>query len=125
MLTVAFQGVLVPRVDARMEDRHLTHFLNLYKREKWPFFKNRLAKSLAEVMSIFVKVYDSSVHINEHSNDGSDNKLVVPGFSGHFPVVLGGALRIEVAPPLFVVENVSSVQIEAPDVLLSREILVY
>ena len=109
MGSVGVHGVPVPRVDAWMENTHDTYLLNLYKREEWTFFERSLAKGLAKVMAILVEVDNSSIHVNQHSYDWANYKLVVSWLLGYLSVIFCWTLRIKVSSPFFLGENISCI----------------
>ena len=76
-------------------------------------------------MAIFVEVDDASIHVHKHANNGANNKLVGSGLLVDFSVFLSGALSVEVPSPLLLGENVSSIKVEAPHVMLPRKVLIH
>lgn len=118
MLSMRVHRVPIPWVDTWMENAHDTHFLYLHKREKWSFLELSLTECLPKVVSIFVKIDDASVHVDQHSHDGPNSKFVTPGLLPLPPVVLYGALCIEISSPLPLSKDVSCMEVKAPDILL-------
>lgn len=109
-----------------MENRHLANVLYLNERKEGTVLQFLLAKCLSEILSIFIEANDASVHVNEHSNYRAIAKEIILRLSGHNPTLFGLFLNanIIVLLPLLVVENVSCVEVQAPNILLSGEILV-
>jgi predicted DNA repair protein MutK len=68
---------------------------------------------------IFVKVDDTTVHVDEHANDGARNELVGAGLLADSLVLLNSALRVKIATPFLFVENITSIEVKAPNIFLT------
>jgi hypothetical protein len=107
----------------QLENGDLADLLNLNEGIEFTFFQFRCNEGLTKVMSVFVEAYYSSIHVNKAADDirfGKYAKLSVIQL-----VSLSIVICQIVVPPPSVREFISAVQIHAPYVGLSREVLIH
>jgi hypothetical protein len=75
---------------------------------------------LAKVMAILVEIDYTTIHVNQHSDNWADHKLVISRLFSDFSVFFSGALSVKIPSPFFLIENISSVKVKAPNILLPR-----
>ena len=109
-----------------MEYRHLAYFLDLDKRTKYSALQIRLTKSLPKVFTVFKEVQKASIHIKQYAYNRARLDAVVLDL--RFPSLSLGLclpLHIIIFTPLFVRENVSRLEIDAPHIFLPTQVLIH
>ena len=61
-----------------MEDAQRTHLLDLKEWKEWALLEIGLTECASEVSPVFEEVDDTSVHIDQHSDNGADHELLSP-----------------------------------------------
>ena len=122
------------RIHHRVKDGEGADILHLHEREERSFLELRLAEGLPQVLSIFVEINDTPVHVDEDADDASHlelpfEQLLLPVLCQNLGILFLGparwkCLEVVVLLPSLVAEDIASAQVEAPDILLARKILV-
>lgn len=99
---------------------HLTRYLNLDKRIKLSFFQCWVNIGLPKVISILIEVKSSSIHIKKdtyHCPSCENPEL--------WRVLWVVFVNVIVRFPTFVPEFISRLEVNAPNIMLSGQVLIY
>lgn len=103
----------------RMENMHRARHLNLNKRVKLSLFQSRMDKRLSQIIPVFKEIKDASIDIKHHSNNA-----VLLENAKRWWVLLVELITFVVIPPFLIPVLVTCLKVQAPDVWLSRKVLV-
>ena len=100
-----------------MKDRHLALRLKLDEGIQDTVFDIHVHESLPKVNSVLVKMQGSPIQVNQNSDDSAYLEGFLLGLPRH-------TFEVVVRSPSFLVEFVARGAIDAPNIILPRQILV-
>ena len=108
-------------IDEWMKDREFARLLSFNEWIEFTEFETSFNKSLSKIVTILIKVDDTSLHVDTNTNDTTNIEVTVR----RLWITVGSPLTngIVVGPSLACI-NITSSQIHTPKVTCSRNILV-